>query len=95
MNTDLGQQHATLQRIARRAMSQRGLLTESSREAVGGLIESSHLVTAPKLATASFASVTTGARSRAHEIMELVGLRRFCQQYAGPGRTSQLAAALG
>jgi hypothetical protein len=33
MNTDSSQQHATLQQIARRAMSQRGLLTEPSREA--------------------------------------------------------------
>src|ERR1035437_2161899 len=37
MNTDSSQQHATLQRIARRAMAQRGLLTESSREAVAEL----------------------------------------------------------
>ena len=37
MNTDSSQQHATLQEIARRVMSQRGLLTESSREPVAEL----------------------------------------------------------
>jgi exoribonuclease-2 len=37
MNTDSSQQRATLQRIARRAMTQRGLLTESSREAIAEL----------------------------------------------------------
>ena len=37
MNTDSRQQHARLQRIARRTMTQRGLLTESSREAIAEL----------------------------------------------------------
>src|ERR1035437_10212992 len=37
MNPDSSQQHATLQQIARRVMTQRGLLTESSREAIAEL----------------------------------------------------------
>lgn len=37
MNMESSQQHATLQRIARRAMAQRGLLTESSPAAVAEL----------------------------------------------------------
>ena len=37
MNTDSRQQHAMLQQIARRVMAQRGLFTESSREAIAEL----------------------------------------------------------